>query len=155
MAGKRAKNLDDKTVQLLVQMLDGWTGDLSWALFIDAIARKTRCTYTRQALHRHQRILEAFQLRKEYFGKRREGGQRVPESLSVAEIAALIERCDRLTAENIRLKAENERLLAQFNIWAYNAHTRGLGEEFLNRPLPPIDRDTTKLEIVSRRKSRK
>lgn len=49
-----------------------------------------------------------------------------------------MERIDRLKAEN-----ENNALLEQFARWAYNAHTRGLDEAFLNRALMPVDREKT------------
>lgn len=49
----------------------------------------------------------------------------------------------RLEAETARLKDENNRLLVQFATWAFNAHTRGLDEVFLNRPLPRISRGQT------------
>lgn len=153
MANRRAKNLDDSIIEAIVQILDGWTEKLTWDLFIEAIAQRTRFTYTRQALHRHERILAAFQLRKDYLSDTRTGKQRAPESLTVPEVMALIQRYERLEGENARLKTENERLLLQFEVWAYNAHTRGLDEDFLNRPLPRIDREVTRLDAApSRRK---
>jgi hypothetical protein len=41
------------------------------------------------------------------------------------------------------LEEENRRLLEQFVIWAYNAHTRGLDKEFLSQSLPHVDRGQT------------
>ena len=61
------------------------------------------------------------------------------------ELQKAMERIDRLKAENERLKDENNSLLEQFARWAYNAHTRGLDEDFLNRALMPVDREKTKI----------
>lgn len=142
---KRGKNLDDVGVEQIVQVLDGWSGKLTWDLLISAVAGRSGCKYTRQALHRHERISQAFQLRKQTLA-RSKPQERSPESLSAADVSVLMDRCARLGAENIRLKAENERLLLQFAVWLYNAHTRGLDEDFLNRPLPNIDREVTRIK---------
>ncbi|KGC61368.1 hypothetical protein AQ915_25855 [Burkholderia pseudomallei] len=151
MTNRRAKNLDDKAIDGIVQILDGWRGKLTWDLLIEAIAQRTKCTYTRQALHRHERILEAYQLRKEDLSVPGAGKQRVPESLSVPEVAALMERCERLEGENARLKAEKERLEIQFDVWAYNAYLKGADEDYLNRPLPEVNRELTKLPAKPRK----
>lgn len=146
---KRAKNLDDAVIEIIVQVLDGWIGKLTWDLFIKAITERTGCTYTRQALHRHARISEAFRVAKQHLGRSCPISERAPKSLSIAEITALMDRCVRLEGESARLRAENERLLLQFVVWAYNAHTRGFDEDFLNRPLPSIDREVTRLKVKS------
>lgn len=56
------------------------------------------------------------------------------------ELQVSLERIARLESENRRLESENERLLEQFVRWAYNAHTRGLDQYLLDRPLPHVDR---------------
>lgn len=155
MTVKRAKNLDDQSIEAIVRVLDGWSGKLSWELLIAAIALRTRCTYTRQALHRHERIRMAFQLRKEALSALLDKPRRPLEKLSRVEISAVLERSERLAVENARLKRENEQLLSQFVTWAYNAHTRGLTEELLNRPLPPVDRDITRTTAKHREKKTK
>ena len=53
---------------------------------------------------------------------------------------------ERLTAQTQRLELENNRLLEQYARWAYNAHTRGLDDQFLNRRLPAVDRGQTKVK---------
>jgi hypothetical protein len=60
MTRVREKNLDDKVVATVVEVLDGWSGRLSWKALIEAIARRAGLSYTRQALHRHERIRLAF-----------------------------------------------------------------------------------------------
>jgi len=51
-----------------------------------------------------------------------------------------LELIARLESENNRLTAENQQLLGQFARWAYNAHSRGLSKDFLDRPLPGVNR---------------
>ncbi|MHC8405668.1 hypothetical protein [Pseudomonas sp. TMB3-21] len=121
-----------------MSILDGWSGKLTWDLLIQSVARRLRGTYTRQALHKHERIRNAFALRKKTLailvGKKKAIS---PES------QATNERIARLEGENQRLKMENGRLLEQFVRWAYNAYSRGLDEQFLSRPLPAINRQQT------------
>jgi hypothetical protein len=96
------------------------------------------CTYTRQALHKHERIRAAYTLRKRTLG--RDEALAPPGVQPIDEAAA---RIARLEIENQRLEAENQRLLEQFVVWAYNAHSRGLSKEFLSQPLPQVNRGRT------------
>jgi hypothetical protein len=148
MTRRRAKNLNDDTIGLIVRVLDGWTGKLSWDLLIDALGQRLRTCYTRQALDKHARIKSAFQVAKV---RMRNVSATEPRSkLSAMDIAVLTQRFQRLEAEHSRLKRENDRLLEQFVTWSYNAHLKGLTKEYLNTPLPRVDRELTK---AARRKS--
>lgn len=136
---RRGKNLTDDAIEQIVRILDGWEGKLTWEALIDATVARLHSQYTRQALHKHERIRLAFALRKESLG-----GQR---QMAVRQGAGLppdaLQRIARLEAENQRLEAENQRLLEQFVVWAYNAHTRGLDKSFLSQPLPQVNRGQT------------
>jgi len=138
----RAKNLSDEDIAKIVEVLDGWSGKLSWELLIEAIEKRLFARYTRQALHKHVRIKEAFAHRKAELAR---SGDRPRKAASSPELQLALDRIERLTAENSRLEAENERLLEQFVRWAYNAHLRKLDETFLNQPLPPVDRQQTRV----------
>ncbi|WP_018605545.1 hypothetical protein [Uliginosibacterium gangwonense] len=146
MGTQRGKNIDDKIIEGIVSVIDGWSGKLTWEKLIESIEKRLGSIYTRQALHQHERILLAFQLRKGVLSDKQKKRTKPARPRSEEEVEMLIGRNDRLQAENVRLKAENTRLLEQFVVWAYNAHTRGLSEEFLSRPLPTIDRDYTRVE---------
>lgn len=137
----RAKNLTSADVENIVRILDGWSGKLTWDSLIQAIARRTRATYTRQALNNHERVRNAFALRKAALGKTSASSAKLAES---PELQAALQRLARLEAENQRLKKENNSLMEKFSTWAYNAHSRGLDEKFLSQPLPVVDRATTK-----------
>jgi regulator of replication initiation timing len=142
---KRAKNLDDADITQIVEMVDGWSGKLSWEMLIDAIEERSYMRYTRQALHKHERIGQAYSQRKKSLSQ--QGVEKDISNLS-PELQVAQQQLSRLTAENSRLKAENERLLEQFVRWAYNAYSRNIDKEFLNQPLPSIDRDVTKQKIA-------
>lgn len=122
-------------VGMVVGMLDGWVGKLSWASLVNAIQLRLGTRYSRQALDRHWQIKNAFQAAK----ARLVAGDSKPVRGSVESIA-LQQRVSRLEAEVARLKRENAALVERFHVWAYNAHSRGMTEAQLDRPLPGIDR---------------
>lgn len=138
---RRGKNLTDDSIEQIVRLLDGWEGKLTWEALIDATVTRLHYKYTRQALHKHERIRAAYALRKKSLGGQKEAV--VPRGSGALTDA--MARIARLEAENQRLEAENLRLLEQFIVWAYNAHTRGLDKEFLSQPLPRVNRDQTVL----------
>lgn len=133
----RARNLDDSAIEKIVQILDGWTGKLSWELFIVQIEKVTHNLYTRQALNKRGRIKDAFTARKAVLGGR---DRKLFENKS-PEMQLGLQRIARLEAENERLKNENNTLLNQFVRWAYNASGRGLDLTFLNTALPTVSRE--------------
>ena len=135
---RRGKNLTDDAIEQIVRILDGWSGKLTWDGLIEAVVARLHCKYTRQALHKHERIRAAYTLRKGALAR----GEAVV-SACVQPIDEATARIARLEIENQRLEAENQRLLEQFAVWAYNAHSRGLSKEFLSRPLPCVNRDRT------------
>lgn len=152
MTRTREKNIDDEAIDAIVSVLDGWSGKLTWELLIDAIEKRTRRRYTRQALHRYERIHLAFVTRKTALAGGSAENYRVIDM--APELKAALEQVERLKGENQRLKAEQHRLLEQFARWAYNAHSRNLTKEFLDTPLPKVDRertDVTKLKPVGDR----
>lgn len=149
----RARNLDDDAIQKIVQVLDGWTGKLSWELFIIQIEKVTHNLYTRQALDKHGRIKDAFAARKAVLS----GRDRKQFENKSPELQLALQRIERLDAENQRLLNENNNLLNQFIRWAYNAHGRGLDKAFLNTPIPSVSRersDKPQLVKSSRRSGR-
>lgn len=144
---RRGKNLTDDAIEQIVRILDGWEGKLTWELLIDVIVTRLHCKYTRQALHKHERIRAAYALRKESLG----GQKDVAVSRGAGPLADAMARIARLEAENQRLEAENQRLLEQFVVWAYNAHTRGLDKEFLSQQLPRVNRGQTVPKATGKR----
>lgn len=79
MKKRRAKNLSCVDIKQIVEILDGWSSaKLTWNMLIDQIAVRNYCRYTRQALYKHERIRNAFDLAKKYLS--RDGGQIRPAS---------------------------------------------------------------------------
>jgi hypothetical protein len=138
-AKMRSKNLSDSDVEQIVEVLDGWSQKLTWDLLIGAVELRLFNRYTRQALHKHERIRHAFELRKADLV----GGGEPVRRVESPQLQIALERIARLEAENKRLDSENNNLLEQFVRWAYNASTRGLTHEFLNRALPSVNRGQT------------
>lgn len=148
---RRGKNLTDEAIEQIVRLLDGWEGKLTWEALINATVTRLHCRYTRQALHKHERIRAAFALRKKSLG----GQEKVGIRRGSGQLEDAMTRIARLEAENQRLDAENQRLLEQFVVWAYNAHTRGLDKEFLSQPLPRVNRRQTLEPALAAKRVRK
>ena len=136
-ARPRGTNLTDERIREITELIDGWTGVLTWQHLVDEVAVRTKSRYTRQALSKHERIRHAFQLRKRNL--RGHAGAQKPH-LS-PQMQAATQTIDRLRARVERLESENQRLLNQFVVWSFNARVRGIDEDALNRPLPPMHRN--------------
>lgn len=141
MMRRRAKNLGDAEIKQVVEILDGWSGKLTWELLINAIELRSYNRYTRQALHKHERIYHAFEMTKQRLN---DCDPTTIKKMASPALQAALERIARLEAESKRLESENDRLLEQFARWAYNAHMRGLDQEFLSRALPMVNRGQTR-----------
>ncbi|WP_124671729.1 hypothetical protein [Burkholderia cepacia] len=132
---RRSPNLTADRIDSIVGIIRSWEGRLTWPALIKAVATQMRSTYTRQALYNQERIRVAFGVYRA--SSNINGIDKRPVS---AALRASMERVQRLELENAELRKREELLLEQFVRWAYNAATRGLSEEFLNRPLPPLNR---------------
>ena len=136
---RRSKNLDDQLIRQIVEILDGWSDDLTCEGLVEAIDRRIGQRYTRQTLHKHERIKQAFALRKAALGSGRGKVRKVDDPV----LQLTLDRLARIEAENERLKRENSMLLEQFVRWTYNAGLKGLTLDLLNQPLPAIHRGQT------------
>lgn len=132
-----AKHLRDRDIERIVKILDGWRDKLNWEALCKVCANTIGTEPARQTLYKIVRIRDAFDATKIRL-KEKSKQITTPPNMRVA-----IERIERLTNENSRLKRENDRLLEQFVVWQYNAHVKGLSDVDLNRALPAIDRGQT------------
>jgi len=132
-----AKHLSDTDNERIIELLDGWSGNLTWDALCEACRQVVGTAPVRQTLYRSARIRHAFKQTK---NRLRDAASelKVPPTLKSAA-----ERIARLENENGRLKHENDLLLEQFVVWQYNAHIHGLTDVDLNRALPGIDRGNT------------
>lgn len=144
---KRARNLDDRAIEQIVEMLDTWSEPkLTWDLLIEKILLRLRSSYTRQALHNHTRIKEAFAARK----KNMPFANMQRERLQTREELRIV----RLESEIDRLKRENNNLLEQFQRWVYNGYLKQMDErmrDFMNQPLPPVHRDPSNVYRIEKK----
>lgn len=143
MTRVRGKNIDEATVKTIIGVLDGWSGKLSWNLFLEAVRVRVGHLYKRQTLSGNEMISLAYATHR----KRLRGA--APESAQLdtdvaPEVRILQETNERLKAENVRLLAENTAYIETFTTWAYNASNRGLTNDYLNTPIPKVDREQTR-----------
>jgi hypothetical protein len=139
---RRARNLDDQTLEKIVEILDTWNlTKLTWNLLIEQILIRLRLRYTRQALNNYARIKDAFKARKLTLSM---SSYKEPRTETLEQ-----QRIARLEAENQRLKQENNALLEQFNRWVYNGYLKQMDarmREFMSMPLPPTHREPSKIQ---------
>lgn len=129
----RSPKLSEERVEAVLEILDGWTGKLTWLKLVDRIEHKLSCRYTRQALDGHERIAQGFRLT-----KRRIQGETGRPPVEDPALQKALERIAGLEARLERLSSENDQLVSKFIRWAYNAHLRGVTKEQLEQPLPPM-----------------
>lgn len=130
MTKQRAKNISQAMVASIRLMLDEWEGELTWQKLIAEIANQSGQIYTRQALNRH--VGDAFSRRKGFLLETAKASNAGGDP----KLVAALKKVSTLEVEKVRLENENKNLLEKFVRWAYNAHTRGIGPEILDRPLP-------------------
>lgn len=132
-----ARHLSQKDLDLIVKLIDGLDGKLTWETLRDAVDSLIGFRPTRQTLSSHERIKSAFNQRK-FRLKSGFTPTKRPQSLSIAE-----QRIRKLEAENFRLERENACLLERFIRWQYNAHKHNVSQEKLDAPLPFVDRNSS------------
>ena len=144
---RRSPNLTSLRVDNVVELIRAWQGRLTWPALIEAIAQKFGTTYTRQALFKHDRIRIAYEnCRDAAHAKIRTAPGR-PMS---AALKAAMDRIHRLERENSELRKQEMLLLEQFHRWVYHASSRGLTQEFLDQPLPPLNRRGNRVSPTGR-----
>lgn len=134
-----AKHITENEVKVILQIIDEWEQDkkLTWDALCTVYESVFEQRTTRQRLERHNRIKLVYKNKKEALKGNVTPKESIPPSLKVAQ-----ERINRLSSQVERLNRENQALLEQFKVWQYNAYCAGMKEHELNRPLPPIDRES-------------
>jgi predicted RNase H-like nuclease (RuvC/YqgF family) len=126
-----APKLSDTGIDAAVKLLDGWAGKLTWERYLTVLELEIGHKYTKAAMLRHPRIADAWRHAKDRSSNVSEGGY---GNVALSQAKARIKR---LESRVERLERENNQLLEQFLRWSYNAASRGLTPEILDRPLPP------------------
>jgi len=130
MGKRRARAIDKEITAVVIQMLDDWSGKLTWDRLIAAIKASTSIEYTRQALANHKQIADAFVVRKATLAN--SAGRPVSSN---SRVNTLTDAVGRLTVENARLSRELNEYREMFIRWTANAQKNGLTSEVLNKPL--------------------
>lgn len=127
-------HLRPSDIESIIEILDGWTGKLSWPALVERIEHQLHRRYTRLTLSKKPRIATCFAQAK--------GRSATQPKSSGKHLDPTNQIIERLKAEKARVEMENHKLLEQHLRWRYNAHLHGLSAETLNRPLPPITRSS-------------
>jgi hypothetical protein len=145
---QRASNITQGHIETVVSIIDNWGGKLTWPLLIASIERQLHQAYTRQALFAHKQITVAFSAKKTLLnGQPRKRERNVSPELHAA-LAKLASRDATLARQDTIIRMLTEQSVR----FIYNASTANFTMEFLDRPLPPVDRGQTYSE-KSQRKS--
>lgn len=132
-----ARHLTERHTQILVDLIDAWSGKLTWEGLCSKGSEVLGFRPTRQTLYAHQAVKEAYDVKKSHLKTGLMPSKR-PESLAIAE-----QKIRKLESEVARLTSENERFIEQFIRWQYNAQKRGISRAVLDDHLPVIDRDSS------------
>ncbi|MGM9482000.1 hypothetical protein ACS5PN_12510 [Roseateles sp. NT4] len=141
MRKQRAPDLTEATISIVVDLLDGWTGKLTWDLLIAEVLRLTGFEYSRFTFADYPGIANSFALKKKKLSGTLARGPRTPRD---GQILAALDKAERFKAKADRLERENELLLEQFKTWAVNAERHGVTVAKLNAPLALPNRERSK-----------
>ena len=130
------RHLTEDDIDILARTIDT-LAVATWDAVVKLARQRLGHAYSRQTLSRHPRIRTALAARKEQL---RRSQPRRPRPKTDTE-AAFLERIDSLEAQLARLNADNEAMMTQFAIWAYNTHVLDIPDHRLDAPLQPVNRD--------------
>lgn len=125
-----ARHLNDDDVRRIVNLLKNWKFELTWDLLVKSCSNTWDIKTTRQALNRKAEIKEEFGIRKRSLKTGVDETAR-PNSINTAH-----DRINRLAQRVKELESQNMRYREIFKRWQYNAESRGVGKDVLERPMP-------------------
>ncbi|MGF6977247.1 putative ribosome quality control (RQC) complex YloA/Tae2 family protein [Paraburkholderia sp. JPY465] len=140
MKKTRAPDLTEERIKEVVDILDGWTGKLTWDALLDAVEKSIGIRYSRFTFSEYPEIANAFSFKKDALRGTKPGGRGEPRD---ERVRAALEQKQRYKDKAERLEQENQLLLEQFVTWATNAERKGVTMAMLNAPLPKPKRDRT------------
>lgn len=132
----RSPNLTPETIEQIADVIRKWKGEQTWEHLCNEIERQIGHRYRRQSICKYAPIYNAYlaiQEPSETQKGSRPGGRTKSRERTAASIR-------RLRLRVRELSHMRDALMERFARWAVNASEAGLNEEFLNRPLPPINR---------------
>lgn len=138
MRKARAPDLTAETIELVLDLLDGWNEKLTWDLLIDRIKAATGHEYSRFTFAEYPRIADAFTLKKRSLAGRPPPEPGKPRD---GQVRAALAQAERYRQKAERLQGENDALIEQFITWQTNAERYGVTIEKLNAPLSLPNRE--------------
>lgn len=141
MRKQRAPDLTEVTIAVVVDLLDGWNGKLTWDLLIAEVLRLTGFEYSRFTFAEYPQIADAFAVKKKKLSGTLDKEPRTPRD---GQILAALNEAKRFKEKADRLQCENDLLLEQFKTWAVNAERHGVTIAKLNAPLALPNRERSK-----------
>ncbi|TXH00033.1 MAG: hypothetical protein E6R08_00945 [Nevskiaceae bacterium] len=142
MRKARAPDLTPATIELVLDLLDGWDEKLTWDLLIARVKKETGHEYSRFTFAEYPRIADAFAMKKRYVAGRPQLGPGTPKD---DKVRAALAQAERYRQKAERLQGENDALIEQFVTWLTNAERYGVTLEKLNAPLPLPNRERSKV----------
>ncbi len=124
------KHLTQKDVARIKKLIDEWSAPkLTWPLLVEACEKKLGISKTRQSYAKLTGLKIAM--------KDRKAALKAPTEKAgwINDINEANERIEKLTEDNQRLKAVNQKLLERFKIWQANADMYGVTQTKLDQPL--------------------
>lgn len=126
---KRAINITPEMEDKIVSVIESVSEKISWAIVIESIHKVLRQRYTEQGLRKRQRIADAYQVKRLFLARKKSfrGSIRSQDATAkkIVELELKVERLER----------ENNKLVAKFAVWSFNAAANHITEVELNAPI--------------------
>ena len=123
-------HLSKKDVVRIKKLIENWSEPkLTWPLLVEACEERLGVIRSRQSLMKLTELHMTFNDRK--------AALKAPTEKAgwIKDIQEANERIEKLTEDNQRLKAVNQKLLERFKIWQANADMHGVSQRKLDQPL--------------------
>lgn len=133
-----AKHITSYDEKRIANVINTWNKDekLTWEALCDKLVKIIGKKPSRQSLSSHIKVADCFNSKKKVL----KAGMIETYAVKPANLQIACERIKRLETENEALIALNNKYLEQFKIWLYNAHSKQITVDELNRPLPIKDK---------------
>ncbi|WP_226434378.1 hypothetical protein [Alteromonas sp. McT4-15] len=134
------KIVTEKTMPVILNELDKWTGKLDWESFASRISKVLQQDIKWRGLHRYPPIVEAFKAKKDQLKEAEK-----PSNGKDVTLETALQEIETLTAKNHRLELQVKRYQEQFVRWLENLRKMpGVDltklDNQLNKPLPELKR---------------
>jgi predicted RNase H-like nuclease (RuvC/YqgF family) len=137
------KHLSQKDINDITNLIDDWKElKFTWELLCKQITKDLGFDTTRQTLTEYISINEAYKSQKKRIKNKKEDKPFKPRASQY-----YIDEYEKLKSKVERLEKENNSLKEQFILWMYNANSRNVGIEILNKPLPSVDKNSEQKKI--------